>query len=100
MANEEHPTIRAAMDPMDDLVLAVRGDTNGQDPDYELPPSVSLDQASELLDLDPAEGLRRAEAGTYPVAVIAVGSRYRVGTARLVGAVGLDKVRQALRVEG
>lgn len=100
MTSDGRPTVQPGMDPLDELVLAVRGDGNGAASDYELPPSVSLDQASEVLDLDPAEGLRRAEAGTYPVAVIEVGDSFRVGTARLIKAVGLGKVRDALRVQG
>lgn len=85
------------VDPLDDLVLAVRGDGT----DYELPPVVTLDQASDVLGLDRAEGLRMAEAGTYPIKVISVGSEgYRVGTAPLIRAAGLSAVREALRVEG
>ncbi|MFI9205278.1 hypothetical protein [Streptomyces sp. NPDC053048] len=101
MANDEQPTVRAAMDPLDDMVLAVRGDENSAAPDYELPPAVTLDKASEVLDLDPADGLRMAKAGTYPVPVIDLSEAgYRVGTANLIRAVGLDKVRGVLRVQG
>ncbi|MFF4528170.1 hypothetical protein ACFY1P_02760 [Streptomyces sp. NPDC001407] len=99
MANEER-IVQAGMDPLDDLVLAVRGDENSTSPDYELPPAVTLDKASEVLDLDPAEGLRAAQAGTYPVPVISVGKDFRVGTAHLIRTVGLDRVRAALRVQG
>ncbi|MER7111219.1 hypothetical protein [Streptomyces sp. NPDC000229] len=101
MTSDERPIMRAAVDPLDDLVLAVRGDGNGAAPDYELPPAVTLDKASEVLGLDPAEGLHMAEGGSYPVPVINVGPEgFRVGTALLIRAVGLDRVRRSLRVEG
>ncbi|MER5851052.1 hypothetical protein ABT126_29505 [Streptomyces sp. NPDC002012] len=101
MTSDDRPTVQPAVDPMDDLVLAVRGDGDGSASDYELPPAVTLDQASDVLGLDRTEGLRMAEAGTYPVKVIPVGSEgYRVGTAPLIRAAGLSAVRETLRVEG
>ncbi|MER5304576.1 hypothetical protein ABT039_34630 [Streptomyces lasiicapitis] len=101
MTSDEQRTIRAAIDPLDDLVLAVQGDQNNGAPDYELPPAVTLDQASNVLGLDPVQGLRDAQNGTYPVPVINVGPEgFRVGTAYLIKTVGLDKVRDALRVQG
>ncbi|MEU7030064.1 hypothetical protein AB0A60_25705 [Streptomyces sp. NPDC046275] len=101
MTSDDRPTLRAAVDPLDDLVLAVRGDENSGTPEYELPPAVTLDKASEVLGLNPAEGLGLAESGAYPVPVINVGMEgFRVGTAHLIRAVGLDTVRRALRVEG
>lgn len=101
MTSDEQPVIRSAMDPVDDLVIAVRGDGNGTAPDYELPPAVTLDKASEVLGLDPADGLRMAQTDLYPVPVINVGPEgYRVGTAHLIRSAGLDKVRDVLRVQG
>jgi hypothetical protein len=99
--SDDQPIVRAAVDPLDDLVLTVRGDESGTSPDYELPPTVTLDKASELLGLDPSEGLRMAESDSYPAPVINLGpAGFRVGTAPLIRAVGLDAVRRALRVEG
>ncbi|MER8116288.1 hypothetical protein [Streptomyces sp. NPDC094031] len=101
MTSDDRPTVQPAVDHMDDLVLAVRGDGGGSAPDYELPPAVTLDQASDVLGLNRVVGLRMAEAGAYPVKVIPLGSEgYRVGTAPLIRAAGLDAVREALRVEG
>ncbi|MGW1836329.1 hypothetical protein [Streptomyces sp. NPDC002067] len=101
MTNDERPTIRAAVDPVDELVLAVRGDRNATAPDYELPPAVKLDQASEVLGLDAADGRALAEIDGYPVPVINLHEEgFRVGTSHLIRAAGLDKVREALRVQG
>ncbi|MFP3990986.1 hypothetical protein U9R90_26670 [Streptomyces sp. E11-3] len=101
MTSDERPTVQAAMDPIDDMVLAVRGDGNSEAPDYELPLAVPLDTASHVLGLDLAEGLRLAESNTYPVPVINVGEEgFRVGTAPLIRAAGLGKVCKALRVQG
>lgn len=81
-------------------MLTVRGDDSGTTPDYELPASVSLDQASAILGLPPADGLRLAGLGAYPVPVLDLGSTRRVGTAHLIRAAGLDKVREVLRTKG
>ncbi|MGW5119646.1 hypothetical protein ACWEQ8_30000 [Streptomyces noursei] len=101
MSTKEQPTIRAAKDPMGELVLSVRGDRNSNTPDYELPPAVQLDQASEVLGLDAADGRALAKIDGYPVPVINLRKdEYQVGTAFLIRAAGLGKVRQALRVTG
>ncbi|MEU1309178.1 hypothetical protein ABZ419_09810 [Streptomyces cinnamoneus] len=100
MTSEEEPTVQAAMDPLDDLVLAVRGDQDGESPDYELPPSVTLDQASEILGLTTEDSRRMQKDGTFPVPVIPIGSTRRVGTAPLIRTVGLTRVRKALRYRG
>ncbi|MEU0739243.1 hypothetical protein [Streptomyces sp. NPDC006134] len=99
--SDGQPTVGAGVDPLDDLVLTVRGDENSAAPDYELPPSVTLDKASEILGLDREGGRRRVKSGSYPVPVIDLGpAGYRVGTAPLIRTAGLDKVREALRVQG
>ncbi|RKN09651.1 hypothetical protein [Streptomyces radicis] len=101
MTSDEQPTVSAAMDPLDDLVLAVRGDQSADASDYELPPAVTLDQASEILGLTPAAGRELVEAERYPVPVIAMGPQtHRVGTAHLIRHAGLSRVREVLRVQG
>jgi hypothetical protein len=101
MTGDGQPTVRGGMDPLGDIVLTVRGDSSGTTPDYELPPAVTLDQASVVLGLDPEQGLRDAQNGTYLVPVINVGEEgFRVGTGHLIKAAGLDKVRGTLRVQG
>ncbi|MEU7642217.1 hypothetical protein AB0C11_40435 [Streptomyces sp. NPDC039016] len=101
MTSDERPDVQAGMDPLGDIVLTVRGDGNGGAPDYELPPAVKLDQASEVLGIAPADGLALAKIDGYPVPVIDLGSEgYRVGTAHLIRHAGLDKVRDVLRVRG
>ncbi|MER6364991.1 hypothetical protein [Kitasatospora sp. NPDC001527] len=97
MTDNERPEIRPGVDPLDDLVITVRGDGTGTAPNYELPPTVSLNTASAILGLPADVGRRRAADGTYPVDVITLGATRRVGTAPLIRAAGLDKVREALR---
>ncbi|MEV3858462.1 hypothetical protein AB0J38_29625 [Streptomyces sp. NPDC050095] len=98
MTSDEQPTVQAGLDPMDELVLAVRGDEHGTALDYELPPAGTLDRASDILGLDRAEGLRLAQNGDYPVRVINLGPEgFRVGTAPLIRAAGLGSVRRVLR---
>ncbi|MFD7070375.1 hypothetical protein ACFV97_24430 [Streptomyces sp. NPDC059913] len=98
MTSDEQPDVKPGMDPLGDIVLTVRGDGNGSAPDYELPPAVALDQASQILGIGPADGLALAKIDGYPVPVISVGPEgYRVGTAHLIKHAGLDRVREALR---
>ncbi|MFJ9161232.1 hypothetical protein ACIRPS_31030 [Streptomyces griseoviridis] len=101
MTSDEQPDVQAGLDPLGDIVLTVRGDGNGNTPDYELPPAVTLDEASRVLGIDPADGLALAKIDGYPVPVIDVSPEgYRVGTAHLIKHAGLDRVREALRVQG
>lgn len=98
MTNDDRPNISGGMDPLGHIVVTVRGDSNAPSPDYELPPAVTLDQASKVLGLNSQAGLVDAQNGTYPVPVIGVGKAgFRVGTGHLIKAVGLDRVRDALR---
>ncbi|MFJ4794029.1 hypothetical protein [Kitasatospora purpeofusca] len=92
------PGVAAGVDPVGDLVLAVRG-AEGPFPDYELPVTVTLDDASMMLGIYPSDGLVAAKADKYPVPVIKVGSKYRVGTAHLIRVLGLEGVRTAIRLE-
>ncbi|MFB6955233.1 hypothetical protein ACFCXP_36940 [Streptomyces niveus] len=101
MTSDERPDVRAGMDPLGDIVLTVRGDQNGSAPDYELPPTVPLDTAARILDMDPADALVQAREGLFPERVIDVGdqpgTRFSVPVAPLVRRVGLDRVRETLR---
>lgn len=98
MTSDESPYVCASVGPLGDIVLTVRGDTAGSAPDYELPPAVTLDQASRILGIEPADGLALAQIDGYPVPVIDVGPEgYRVGTAHLIEHAGLDRVRAELR---
>ncbi|MFJ4701969.1 hypothetical protein ACIP5N_27800 [Streptomyces sp. NPDC088768] len=104
MANDGQPEVSAGVDPLGDLVLTVRGHGNGDDPDYELPPTVPLAQAAEILGLDPADALARARAGTFPGPCFDVGeepgTRYSVPVAPMIRRVGADRVRAMLRATG
>ncbi|MFJ7250773.1 hypothetical protein ACIQWA_39880 [Kitasatospora sp. NPDC098652] len=99
---DEQPVIGPALDPAADLVLAVRGDNSATAPDYELPPTVPLDTASEILGIPVADGRKLAKTGGYHalVKVIPVGRKFVASTAGLIQAVGLDKVREVLRPPG
>lgn len=92
------------MDPLGDIVLTVRGDGRGSSPDYELPPTVPLAKAAEILDMSPEDALIRAREGLFPERVIDVGdepgTRFSVPVAPLIRRVGLDRVREVLRVKG
>lgn len=101
MTSDERPVVAPGMDPLGDIVLTVRGDQNGSTPDYELPPSVSLDQASKALDIAVEDGRALAKIDGYPLTLIDLGPEgYRVGTMHLIDHVGLDRVRKVLRVQG
>ncbi|WP_418956837.1 hypothetical protein [Streptomyces tritici] len=101
MTSNERPDVQAGMDPLGDIVLTVRGDGNSNAPDYELPPTVPLDSAARILDMDPADALVQAREGLFPERVIDVGdepgTRFSVPVAPLIRRVGLDRVREALR---
>lgn len=89
------------MDPLGDFVISVRGHGADDAQDYELPPAVTLDVASAVLDLDPEDGLLKAQTDLYPVPVINLHEEgFRVGTAHLIRRVGLDRVRADLRFQG
>ncbi|QDQ12480.1 hypothetical protein [Streptomyces spectabilis] len=104
MTSDEQPTVGAGMDPLGHIVLTVRGDGNSSAPDYELPPTVPLATAARILDMDPADALVRAREGLFPERVIDVGDepgvKFSVPVAPLIRRVGLDRVREALRVKG
>ncbi|MER8067179.1 hypothetical protein ABTZ59_02530 [Streptomyces sp. NPDC094034] len=101
MTSDERPTVSGGMDPLGDIVLTVRGDQNGNAPDYELPPTVPLDTAARILDIDPADALVQAREGLFPERVFDVGDdpgvKFSVPVAPLIRRVGLDPVREALR---
>ncbi|MEU3060663.1 hypothetical protein [Streptomyces subrutilus] len=101
MTSDERPDVQAGMDPLGDIVLTVRGDGNGSAPDYELPPTVPLAKAAEVLDMDPADALVQAREGLFPERVIDVGDepgvKFSVPVAPLIRRVGLDRVREVLR---
>ncbi|WAL73100.1 hypothetical protein OU787_17260 [Kitasatospora sp. YST-16] len=100
---DDHPlpsVVGAGLDPLGDLVLTVRGSKFSPTPDYELPLVVSLDDASVMLGMYPSDGLVLAQADNYPVPVIKLGTQYRVATAHLIRALGLEEVRIAIRNEG
>ncbi|MFE2409856.1 hypothetical protein ACFXDE_16090 [Kitasatospora sp. NPDC059408] len=92
------PLVAPGMDPLGDLVLAVRG-SGPPYPDYELPLTVSLDDACMMLGIYPSDGLVAAKAGTFPIDVIKLGTRFRVSTAVLIRKLGLEGVRDAIRLE-
>ncbi|MFI0262093.1 hypothetical protein ACH4OW_23985 [Streptomyces sp. NPDC017056] len=104
MTRDERPTVSGGMDPLDDIVLTVRGDKNSNTPDYELPPTVPLDMAARILDMDPADALVQAREGLFPERIIDVGDdpgrKFSVPVAPLIRRVGLDRVREVLRVQG
>ncbi|MFI6525021.1 hypothetical protein [Streptomyces uncialis] len=101
MTSDERPTVTPGMDPLGDIVLTVRGDRNGSTPDYELPPTVPLAKAAEVLGIDPADALVQAREGLFPERVIDVGGKpgatFSVPVAPLIRRVGLDRVREVLR---
>ncbi|MFF3552943.1 hypothetical protein ACFYXL_05945 [Streptomyces tsukubensis] len=105
MTSDEKPTVSGGMDPLGDIVLTVRGDSgNGDAPDYELPPTVTLDQAAAILGIEPEDAVVQAREGLFPERVIDVGetpgTRFSVPVAPLIKRVGLDRVRKALRERG
>ncbi|MFF7689731.1 hypothetical protein ACFZB6_26750 [Streptomyces syringium] len=104
MTSDEQPTVSGGMDPLGEIVLAVRGDGNGSAPDYELPPTVPLAKAAEILGMHFADALVQARSGLLPERVIDVGdepgTKFSVPVAPLIRRVGLDRVREALRVQG
>ncbi|WP_406113968.1 hypothetical protein [Kitasatospora purpeofusca] len=95
---DENLVIAPGQDPTGDLVTVVRGDNLAPSPDYELPLTVPLDTASEILGLDQAEGLALANADAYPVHAVRTGkNRFVVAVPLLIKARGLNQVRDALR---
>ncbi|MFE1129620.1 hypothetical protein ACFW6R_23440 [Streptomyces albidoflavus] len=104
MTDDEQPEVSAGMDPLGDLVLTVRGHGSGDAPDYELPPTVPLAQAAEILGMDAADALAQARAGIFPERCFDVGdepgTKYSVPVAPLIRRVGADRVRAVLRVQG
>lgn len=75
-----------------------RGEISDGATPTKLPLAVTLDRASEVLDLPAEEGRQRAANATYPVPILNLGSEgYRVSTANLVRAAGLRRVQDVLR---
>ncbi|MFJ6137470.1 hypothetical protein [Kitasatospora sp. NPDC092286] len=101
---DEQPEIAPDMDPAGDLVLAVRGDRSATAADYELPLTVPLDTACEIMEIPVADGKRLAkiDGGFHPlVPVFHVGrGKYVASTAGLIRYSGLHKVREVLRPPG
>ncbi|MCX4663344.1 hypothetical protein [Streptomyces uncialis] len=101
MTSDELPTVSGGMDPLGHIVLTVRGDGNAPAPDYELPPTVLLAKAAEILGIDPDDAVVQAREGRFPEKVIDVGNKpgvtFSVPVAPLIRRVGLDRVREVLR---
>ncbi|MFJ2783697.1 MULTISPECIES: hypothetical protein [unclassified Streptomyces] len=101
MTSDERPTVSGGMDPLGDIVLTLRGDTAGSAPDYELPPTVPLAKAAEVLGMDPEDALAQVRAGLFPERVIDIGedsgTEFSVPVAPLIRRVGLGRVREVLR---
>ncbi|MER5883074.1 hypothetical protein ABT160_04525 [Streptomyces sp. NPDC001941] len=63
----------------------------------ELPPVVTLSQASQILGISAANGLALAKIDGYPLPLADVPEGYGVGTADLVRHAGEERVREVLQ---
>lgn len=61
-------------------------------PNRELPPTVSVQVASQLLGISASGGYAAIQKGIFPTQVIKIGSRYVIPTKPLLDLLGLDEL--------
>ncbi|TXS58928.1 hypothetical protein CHU67_07590 [Corynebacterium sp. LK19] len=58
----------------------------------ELPPTISVQVASQLLGIAPSTGYAAVKSGNFPTQVIKIGGRYVIPTQPLLALLGLDEL--------